>query len=57
MKERRSARRREDEGARSGDLRPLDQTGGQGRPRRLRIVVESVEVNPALDDARFRRPQ
>jgi hypothetical protein len=31
------------------------ETGVQGRPRRLRIVVESVEVNPALDDARFKR--
>ena len=32
------------------------ETGVRGRPRRLRIVVESVEVNPALDDTRFRMP-
>ena len=32
------------------------ETGVQGRPRRLRIVVESVEINPALDDSRFRMP-
>jgi hypothetical protein len=30
--------------------------GVRDRPRRLRIVVESVEVNPALDDTRFRMP-
>ena len=30
--------------------------GVRGRPQRLRIVVESVEVNPALDEARFRMP-
>lgn len=28
--------------------------GPAGRPGRLRIVVESVETNPVLDDARFR---
>jgi hypothetical protein len=33
------------------------ETGVRGRPRRLRIVVETVEVNPALDDARFRMPR
>jgi len=33
------------------------ETGVRGRPRRLRIVVESVEVNPALDEARFRMPR
>jgi len=33
------------------------ETRAQGRPRRLRIVVENVEVNPALDDARFRMPR
>jgi outer membrane lipoprotein-sorting protein len=32
-------------------------TGVSGRPRRLQIVVEDVEVNPALDDARFRMPR
>jgi hypothetical protein len=32
-------------------------TGVQGRPPRLRIVVETVEVNAALDDARFRMPR
>jgi hypothetical protein len=30
--------------------------GVQGRPQRLKIAVETVEVNPALDDARFRMP-
>ena len=33
------------------------ETGVRDRPRRLRIVVENVEVNPALDDARFRMPR
>jgi outer membrane lipoprotein-sorting protein len=33
------------------------ETGVQGRPGRLRIVVENVEVNPALEDARFRMPR
>ena len=32
------------------------ETGVVGRPRRLRIVVEAVEVNPVLDDSRFRMP-
>ena len=30
--------------------------GIKGRPGRLRILVQAVEVNPALDDARFRAP-
>jgi hypothetical protein len=29
------------------------ETGVKGRPARLRIAVETVEVNPALDDSRF----
>jgi hypothetical protein len=33
------------------------ETGARGRPRRLRIVVESVEVNPKLDDSRFQMPR
>jgi len=33
------------------------ETGVQGRPRRLRIVVEQVETNPVLDEARFRMPR
>ena len=33
------------------------ETGVRGRPRRLRIVVESVEVNPALDGSRFEMPR
>jgi outer membrane lipoprotein-sorting protein len=33
------------------------EAGVQGRPRRLRIAVEDVEVNVALADARFRRPR
>ena len=31
--------------------------GVRGRPRRMRIDVESVEVNPTLDDSRFRVPK
>jgi hypothetical protein len=31
--------------------------GVQGRPQRLKIAVETVEVNPALEDARFRMPR
>jgi hypothetical protein len=31
--------------------------GVRGRPQRMRIEVESVEVNPKLDDSRFRMPQ
>ena len=33
------------------------ETGVAGRPRRLRVVVETVEVNPALDDTRFQMPR
>ncbi len=33
------------------------ETSVPGRPRRLQIVVENVEVNPPLDDARFRMPR
>ena len=33
------------------------ETGVQGRPQRLRIVVETVETNPALDDSRFSLPR
>jgi outer membrane lipoprotein-sorting protein len=33
------------------------ETGVEGRPGRLRIVVDSVETNVALDDARFRMPR
>jgi len=33
------------------------ETGVPGRPRRLRIAVESVETNAPLDDARFRMPR
>jgi outer membrane lipoprotein-sorting protein len=29
----------------------------RGRPRRLSVVVESVETNPSLDDSRFRMPR
>ena len=31
--------------------------GVKGRPRRMKILVENVEVNPPLDEARFRRPR
>ena len=27
-----------------------------GRPNRLRVVVDSIELNPPLDDARFELP-
>jgi hypothetical protein len=33
------------------------ETGVAGRPRRLQVVVETVEVNPSLDDARFQMPR
>ena len=33
------------------------ETGVRGRPQRLRILVESVETNPALDDSRFSLPR
>lgn len=32
------------------------ESGARDRPRRLKVVVEKVELNPALDDARFRTP-
>jgi hypothetical protein len=31
--------------------------GVRGRPQRLRIVVDSVETNPAIDDSRFSMPR
>jgi hypothetical protein len=31
--------------------------GVRGRPQRLRIVVDTVDVNPALDEGRFRMPR
>jgi outer membrane lipoprotein-sorting protein len=33
------------------------EVSAQGRPNRLRIVVDSIEVNPKLDDSRFRMPR
>jgi len=47
-----------------GDYRRTDgvlfarsiETGAAGRPRRLSIVVDSVEANPVLEDGRFRMP-
>lgn len=48
-----------------GDYRPtggipfartLD-IGAKGRPQRLKIVVENVEINPPLDDSRFKMPR
>ena len=30
--------------------------GARGRPGRVQIVVESIELNPVIDDGRFRRP-
>jgi len=32
------------------------EVGIKGRPSRLRILVETIEVNPVLDEARFRMP-
>jgi outer membrane lipoprotein-sorting protein len=48
-----------------GDYRKTDgvafarsiETGVAGRPQRLKIIVDDVETNPALDDARFRLPR
>jgi hypothetical protein len=34
----------------------LIQTGAVGRPQRLNIAVEEIEVNPTVDDARFEMP-
>lgn len=31
--------------------------GVKGRPRRVSVVVERVEIDPVLDDARFRMPE
>jgi len=33
------------------------ETHAKGRPQSLRIQVEAVELNPAIDDARFRMPK
>ena len=33
------------------------EVGVPGRPRRLHITVETVEVNPSIDEARFRMPR
>jgi outer membrane lipoprotein-sorting protein len=30
--------------------------GARGRPERVRIVVEAIELNPQIDDARFKAP-
>jgi outer membrane lipoprotein-sorting protein len=35
----------------------LLEIGAKGRPQRLKIVVENVEINPTLDDARFKMPR
>jgi hypothetical protein len=32
------------------------ETGAVGRPQRLKVLVEKIEVNPTLDDAHFRMP-
>jgi len=48
-----------------GDYRETDgvrfarsiETCARGRPQRLRVVVESVETNPILDQARFQVPR
>jgi len=33
------------------------QSGAKGRPEKQNIVVEKIELNPVLDDARFRMPE
>lgn len=48
-----------------GDYRKTDgvafphsiEGSARGRPNRLRIVVDSVEVNPRLDESRFKMPR
>ncbi len=32
------------------------ETGALGRPQRLKVAVEAIEVNPSLDDTRFEMP-
>jgi hypothetical protein len=33
------------------------ESGARGRPVRLKVVVDKIELNPALDDARFKMPE
>jgi hypothetical protein len=33
------------------------ESGARGRPRKLSVVVETIELNPVLDEARFRMPE
>jgi hypothetical protein len=33
------------------------ESGARDRPRKLSVAVEKIELNPALDDARFRMPE
>jgi outer membrane lipoprotein-sorting protein len=33
------------------------QSGAKGRPEKQNIVIEKVELNPSLDDARFKMPE
>lgn len=33
------------------------ETGAVGRPQRLKVVVEEIQENPTLDDARFEMPK
>jgi outer membrane lipoprotein-sorting protein len=48
-----------------GDYRKVDgvafphsiEGSARGRPNRLRIVVDSVEVNPRIDESRFKMPR
>jgi len=35
----------------------LLEIGAKGRPQRLKIVVENVEINPTLDESRFKMPR
>jgi hypothetical protein len=32
------------------------ENGARGRPEKQKITVEAIEVNPVIDDARFRMP-
>jgi hypothetical protein len=42
---------------RTHDLFPhAIETGAAGRPQRLKVAIEEIEVNPTLEDARFERP-
>jgi outer membrane lipoprotein-sorting protein len=41
----------------AGMMMPFSIDSGQGAPARQKITLEKIEVNPALDDARFKMPE